>query len=122
MRQTTVETPRGGALSGSSGSGPGSDFATACQTLEPRALPLDAPNHDPVSDLAQHSTLSPGEEALPRTESGVNMQPESQRDRGDTVPYTKRVSRRTCITHVTHSRRLGSSWIPVLGKTLKRQF
>lgn len=122
MRQTTVEAPRGGALSGSPGSDSSSGFATAHQTLEPRALPLEAPNHDPSSDLAQHSTLPPSEEALHRAESGVKMQPKPQRDRGDMVPYTKRVSRRTCLTHITHSRRLGSSWILVLGKTLKRQF
>jgi len=81
MRQTTVETPRGGApsLSGSSGSA----FAMAHQTLEPRTLPLDAPNHDPGSDASQHHTISPGEEALPRTESGAKMQPVPERDRGD---------------------------------------
>ena len=96
MRQT-VETPRprGGALSGpvpgpgpGLGPGPGSGFATAHQTIEPRALPPDAPNHDPDSDRLQHGTLSPGEEA-PRSESGAKMQPVPQRDRdrGDRPSY-----------------------------------
>jgi hypothetical protein len=93
MRQTieTPARPRGGALSGSGGSGSG--FATAHQTLEPRTLPLDAPNHDPGSDRSQHGTLSPGEEAL-RSETGAKMQPVLQRDhdRGDGPPDTERVS------------------------------
>jgi hypothetical protein len=98
MRQTsTVETPRprGGALSGS-GTGTGTGFATAHQTIEPRTLPLNAPNRDP-GDRPQHGTLSPDEEAL-RSESGAEMQPVPQgdRDRGDDLPYNKRVSRRTC--------------------------
>jgi len=88
MRQT-VETPRprGGALSGP-GPSPGSGFATAHQTIEPRALPLDAPNRDPDSDRLQHGTLSPGEET-PRSESGAKMQPVPQRDRdrGDRPSY-----------------------------------
>jgi hypothetical protein len=94
MRQT-VETPRprGGALSGS---GSVSGFATAHQTIEPRTLPLDAPNRDP-SDRPQHGTLSPDEDAL-RSESGAKMQPVPQRDgdRGDDLPYNKRVGQRTC--------------------------
>jgi len=101
MRQT-VETPRGGgALSGSgTGTQAGTGFPTTHQTrtstLEPRTLPLDAPNRDPGADRSQHRTLSPGEEAL-HSESGAKMQPVPQRDRGDGVPYTKRVSRRrTC--------------------------
>jgi hypothetical protein len=117
MRQT-VETPRprGGALSGP---GPGPGFATAHQTIEPRTLPLDAPNRDPDGDRPQHGTLSPGEEAL-RSESGANMQPVPQRDRdrGDGLPNNKPVSPRTCPIRPffsSHSRRLvGSSWIPVL--------
>jgi len=93
--------PRGGALSGSgsdSGSGSGSGFASAHQTLEPRSLPLDAPNHDPASDRPQHGTLSPGEEAL-RSESGAKMQPVPQRDPdgGDGLPNTKRVSLAPCV-------------------------
>lgn len=93
MRQT-VETPhpRGGALSGS-GSGD-SGFATAHQTLEPRTLPPDAPNHDPGIDRSQHGTLSPGEEAM-RSESDVNMQHVPQRERD-------RVSRRT-LPHMSLS-------------------
>jgi hypothetical protein len=58
--------------------------------VEPRAQPLDAPNRDP--DRAQHRTLVTGEEAL-RAENGAKMQPVPQRDRGDGLPYTKRVSR-----------------------------
>jgi hypothetical protein len=100
-QQQTVETPRprgGNALSGSgpgSGSGSGSGFAPAHQIIEPRTLPLDAPNRDPgSSDRSQLGTLSPGEEAL-RSESGAKMQPVPQRDldRGEGLPYTKRVSR-----------------------------
>jgi len=91
MRQPqtqTVETPRprgGNALSGTSS---GSGSATAHQIIEPRTLPLDAPNRDPgSSDRSQLGTLSPGEEAL-RSESGAKMQPVPQRDRdrGDGLP------------------------------------
>jgi hypothetical protein len=46
------------------------------------------PNRDP--DRAQHRTLATGE-AL-RAENGAKMQPVPQRDRGDGLPYTKRVS------------------------------
>ena len=94
MRQT-VETPRGGgALSGSgAGTQAGTGFATTHQT---RTSTPDAPNRDPGADRSQHRTLSPGEEAL-HSESGAKMQPVPQRDRGDGLPYTKRVShRRTC--------------------------
>jgi hypothetical protein len=82
MRQT-VETPRprgGSALSGS-GTGTSSGFVTAHQTIEPRTLPLDAPNRDPGSSdrsqLGLHGTLSPDEEAL-RSESGAKIQPVPQ--------------------------------------------
>ncbi len=89
MRQT-VETPRG-SLSGGPGTRSGTGSATAHQTLEPRTLPPDTPNRDPAGDRLQHRTLSPGEEAL-RAESDAKMQPVPQRDRGDGLPDTKRVS------------------------------
>ena len=96
MRQT-VENPRlrGGAPSGSR-TGTSSGYVTAHQTIEPPTLPLHAPNRDPSGDRSQHGTLTPGEEAM-RSESSANVQPvpQSERDRGG-LPYTQRVSRRTC--------------------------
>ena len=75
MRQTaeTPVRPRGGTLP-DSGSGSGSGFTAAHQTIEPPILPLDAPNHDPGSDRPQHGTLSPGEDSeAMRSESGAKM-------------------------------------------------
>jgi hypothetical protein len=57
--------------------------------VESRTLPLDAPNREP--DRSQHRTLSSGDEVL-RAENGAPMHPVPQRDRGDGLPYTKRVS------------------------------
>lgn len=69
--------------------GAGSANKRPANAVESRTLPLDAPNHDP--DRSQHRTLSSGDEVL-RAENGAAMHPVPQRDRGDGLPYTKRVS------------------------------
>jgi hypothetical protein len=78
----------------SAGSGPSSSTTRptvrSASTVEPRTVSLDAPNRDP--DRSQHRTLSADEEPL-RAENGAKMQPVPQRDRGDGLAYTRRVSR-----------------------------
>jgi len=71
------------------GSGTTRPDARPASTVESRAVPLDAPNRDP--DRSQHRTLSAGEEPL-HAENGAMMHPVPQRDRGDGLAYTKRVS------------------------------
>lgn len=73
MRQT-AETPRGGGTLSGSGSRSDSDSTTAAhRTREPRTLPLNTPNRDPLdSDRPPLSSLSPGEEAL-RSENGAKI-------------------------------------------------
>jgi hypothetical protein len=71
------------------GSGTARADARPASTVESRAVPPDAPNRDP--DRSQHHTLS-AHEGAPHAENGAMMQPVPQRDRGDGLAYTKRVS------------------------------
>lgn len=71
------------------GSGTTRPDARSASNVESRAVPPDAPNRDP--DRSQHRTLSAGEEPL-HAENGAMMHPVPQRDRGDGLAYTKRVS------------------------------
>jgi hypothetical protein len=72
------------------GSGTTRQGTRKASAVEPREAPLDAPNRD--SDRSQHRTISAGEEPL-RAENGAMMHPVPQRDRGDGLAYTKRVSK-----------------------------
>ena len=71
------------------GSGTARPDARPASTVESRAVPPDAPNRDP--DRSQHHTLS-AHEGVPHAENGAMMHPVPQRDRGDGLAYTKRVS------------------------------
>jgi len=78
--------PVRGAGSGT-GTGTTRTNTRSTSTVEPRAVPLDAPDRDP--DRSQHRAQSAVEEPL-RAENGAMMHPVPQRDRGDGLAYTKR--------------------------------